>query len=114
MGPCTSLEPKKCILDMNVDGHYEYNVTIKTGNAKGSGTKSPITFWLIGSKGKGQGNILSEKGVPIASTQTFKIHSNDVGNIKGFSVSLENKDKWRPVKVKIMNLSKYYNKLYRN
>ncbi len=98
---------------MNVDGHNEYNVAITTGNEKTAGTKSPITFWLIGTKGKGQGNVLTERGAAAASTQNFKIHSIDVGVIKGFTVSIENKGKWKPIKVEITNLSKYYDKFNR-
>ncbi len=108
MGPCTSLEPKKCILEMNVDGHFEYEVSVKTGNAKDAGTKAAIIFWLIGSKGKGQGNVLTEQGVTAASTRRFKIHSNDVGVIKGFTVSLGKKGIWKPKKIEITNLSKHF------
>ncbi len=106
MAPCTPLEPKKCILEMNVDGHYEYKVLIRTSSDKMAGTKSPIIFWLIGSKGKGQGNILTEQGVTASSNRSFKIHSNDVGNIKGFTVKIENRDKWKPYSFEITNLSK--------
>ena len=70
------------------------------------GVKSPILMSIIGDKGVGQTNILTEKGCTSASNEKFEVRSNDVGKLTGFKLSLEKKSKWKPVEVDIVNVGK--------
>jgi hypothetical protein len=100
------MEPKKCILDINTDGPKKYEITIKTGDGANDGTKSPISMSINGEKGNGPMTTLTEKGATSASAQKFTVSSEDVGAINGFTVALENKDKWKVAEVTIIDLSK--------
>ena len=106
LAPCSDLEPKKCILEITVDGPTTYEVMIKTGDGPMDGVKSPILMSIIGDKGVGQTNILTEKGCTSASNEKFEVRSNDVGKLTGFKLSLEKKSKWKPVEVDIVNVGK--------
>jgi len=108
LGPCTSTEPKKCILDIEVDGHSGYEISVKTGDAPDDGTDSPITFNVIGKKAKGQKKMLSEKGFKSGSSETVTVYSSPVGIPVGFTIGLENKGKWKPLKVDIKDLGNNY------
>jgi len=93
------------MLDIIVDGDNMYEIYLKTGEVSGNGTRSPISFIINGDKGIGQQNILTETGAKTAGKDKYIVHSNDIGNITGFTVALEYKSKWTPVKVQITNLS---------
>jgi len=105
MDACTPFSPKKCLLDIIVEGESQYEVILKTGEAEGCGTTSPISFSINGDKGEGQTTILTESGVKEASRERYVVLSNDVGNITGFTLGLENKAKYLPFSVKITDLS---------
>lgn len=99
------MEPKKCILEIPVDGPEKFNVTIKTGDGKDDGTKSPIAMTIVGEKGTSQINILTETGANSGSVGKYTVSSQDVGQVTGFQLILENKAKWKPAEVEIVNTS---------
>lgn len=92
---------------MQADGQFIYSVTVRTGSEPGDGTHSPISFMIIGSKGKGQKRVITLKGFQPSSSVTKLLTSSDIGVPVGFQVDLEENGKWRLVYVKIQNMSMF-------
>ena len=67
----------------------------------------PISFMIIGSKGKGQKRVITLKGFQPSSSVTKLLTSSDIGVPVGFQVDLEENGKWRLVYVKIQNMSMF-------
>ncbi len=82
-------------------------VKIHTGDQKRDGTKSPILFTVIGTKGRGQTKIITEKGFKAGKDETVEVYSTNVGKITGFMITLTEKDTWVPEKITIVNVCKY-------
>jgi len=110
LAQCTPSEPTKCFLDISKDGRILFSVTVKSGSGPNDGTKSPVAFTILGTKGKGQKKIISYKGIPNSSSKSATFNSNDVGSIVGFELALEENGRLSVVYVKIQNMSIFYNK----
>jgi len=93
-------------VDIELEGHIRYDVTITTGDQKGDGTKSPIKFAILGKLGKGQTKMISEKGFKTSSVETNQIFSTEVGIISGFTIWVQNADAWYVERIVIENYCK--------
>ena len=86
-----------------MDGTIPYEVTVKTSDDEGFGTKSPIFFNLIGKKGYSQTKLLGDDGFLISSSKTRLAYFYDIGDLTGFKLMLSGHGKWKPVFVTIKN-----------
>ena len=109
LAPCTATEPRKCELDIDLDGHQGYSIQIDTDDGPRDGTLAPIHFTLIGDKAEGQTKIISEKGLNMGSSKSFTIFTTPIGKVIGFKLHLETKGRWKPTKISVTDLSKIIN-----
>jgi len=93
---------------MEVDGPISYKVTITAEDKPKDGTNSPIFFTIIGGKGKGQKKLFSEKGLEASKTDSLTFNSNDIGDISGFALEIEENGRFKPKEIVIENLSKFF------
>lgn len=98
MGPCSAIIGfnASCMVDLIPDGETEYEVTIKTGDPIDSTTTSPVLVSVAGKKGSSDYLMFSDRGLPNASKMTKKFYLNDVGDLTGFNLKLEDSATWKP------------------
>ena len=100
--PC-SKDPTLCELETIADGNTNYNVSIKTGDEKSDGNLGPVHIILYGDKKISLEKIFSDEAQKYGNIVTSDIHTEDLGEIRGFKLILLGEGKWRPVSITIKN-----------
>ena len=95
------------------EGNVPFEITVKADGKEGSGTESPVLISVIGKKGEGQVKMLTEKGIKDGGAKTVKLMANDVGDITGFKLQIAENGRFSPVLVRIKDLSKIKNFIFR-
>ena len=93
-------------MDITKDGVNGYEMIIISNDSDQERLQSPIIFTLIGDKSVGQQKIISELGVNLEANEIINktIFDNDIGEINGFIIGLEQEGSWKIEKVTIKNL----------